>query len=66
MKINKRYCEDCNKYTKHIKYKEEDSLFMRIFGATLTFGFTELANDTFYRCVKCREVTRISPIYGEY
>lgn len=62
--MRKLYCKKCGKYTPHTYCGrendfDEDGPLMRVFGAVITLGLSEIfANKTlFYRCKFCNSIT---------
>lgn len=63
-KVVRKYCGKCRKETKQLKTNEgeEYGTVGRIFLAFAIVGFTELANDNSYECLKCGNVITVSKI----
>ncbi len=63
-KVVFKYCGKCRKETKQLKTNDGEfyGSVGRIFLAFATIGFTELANDNHYECLKCGNKKTVSKI----
>lgn len=50
----KRFCKTCNKNTYHDKLSKY-SVPERVFFGVWTLGFSEIYNNTYYKCTKCNK-----------
>lgn len=59
MKTEIRYCTECEKDTRHDIFKDEESIFPRLFFGICTLGLSEGLNSLNARCQYCGEIEQI-------